>query len=312
MMNALENQYDTMLTGLEIAETQDSGDNLQQHIYDDWADKYLQSLRQKAPLLTAQEEIELARRMEAGDKSAREKLITSNLRLVVSIAKRYAGRPGLSFLDLIQEGNVGLIRAVEKYNWRLGYRFSTYATWWIRQSVLQAFSEHDRAIRLPGHIIDAIAKLRKLLDEEKERSGRVPSETELAEKMGMSVKKVSHLLRIAQKPLSLEAEVCGSDESGNQSLSELIPTDDAPVEDTLFERDSKTFLFLALNTTLEPKEREIIQKRFGMVANGHGNGKWTLEQLGEQFGVTRECIRQTEKRALSKLKSAFALQQMVD
>lgn len=278
---------------------------------DDWADKYLQHLSKNAPLLTKEEEIDLARRAEAGDLQAKHRLITSNLRLVVSIAKKYAGRPGLSFLDLIQEGNVGLIRAVEKYNWRLGFRFSTYATWWIRQSVLQAFSEHDRPIRLPGHAIDAVSKLRKLVDEEKERSGKVLSAAEMAEALKMSEKKVNHLLQIAQKPLSMESEVAGADEV-TQSLSDVIPADEPSIEEQLFQQDSRRFLYIALNSELKPQEKEILQKRYGMIPAEGSDKKWTLEKLGDQYGVTRECIRQTEKRALAKLRSAFLHHQMVD
>lgn len=277
----------------------------------DWVDRYLRQLSQKSALLTKQEEIELARRMEEGDEAAKSQLILSNLRLVVNIAKRYAGRPGLSFLDLIQEGNVGLIRAVEKYNWRLGYRFSTYATWWIRQSVLQAFSEHDRPIRLPSHVIDAIGKLRKAIDAERERSGKTPGEAELAKLLGMSPKKVGHLLRISQKLVSLEAEIPGADDT-SQKLVDLIPAEEAAIEDQLFKQDCKSFLYLALHSELNSKEREILQKRYGM-KQGNGSDKtWTLERLGTQYGVTRECIRQTEKRAVLKLRSAFLHHQMVD
>ena len=281
----------------------------------DWLDRYLKVLSRKSTLLTKTEELALAQRMSMGDQDARQKLITANLRLVVSIAKRYAGRPGLSFMDLIQEGNVGLIRAVEKYDWKLGYRFSTYATWWIRQAVLQAFSEHDRAIRLPGHIIDAISKLRKAMDDLKEQTGRQPSHAELAQKLKMSEKKVSQLIRIAQKPVSIEAEVSGNEESG-QSLADIIPHDAPSVEDRLTKEDRSRVLFIALKTELKPKEREILEKRYGMIGQAEiGRSacqKWTLEELGQQYGVTRECIRQTEKRALSKLHRAFLHQQMVD
>lgn len=277
----------------------------------DWTDCYLQKLSRRADLLTKDQELALAQRMEQGDRIAKQKLITANLRLVVSIAKKYAGRPGLSFLDLIQEGNVGLMKAVEKYNWRFGCRFSTYATWWIKQSVLQAFSEHDRPIRLPGHVIDSISKLRKILIEEQEQHGRIPSEAELAQRMGMSVKKISHLLRMSQKPLSLEAEVAGADDAA-QTLADMIPNADTAVEDTLCHKSHQQFLYIAFNSELNSKEQEILRKRYGISSPNDEEKKWTLEQLGAEFGVTRECIRQTEKRALTKLRSAFLLQEMVD
>jgi len=277
----------------------------------DWTDRYLQNLSKKAPLLTAQEEMELGKRMEQGDKEARQKLITANLRLVVHIAKRYAGRPGLSFLDLIQEGNVGLIRAVDKFNWRLGYRFSTYATWWIRQAVLQAFSEHDRLIRLPGHVIDSVTKLRKVLDDIKEQQGRTPSESELAQLLKMSEKKVGRLLRMSQKPFSLESEL-NNGEDDSQTLADVIPFEEPSAEDRLIHMQSKGLLDSALLDVLKNNERDILLKRFGMIGNPETGKKWTLEQLGEQYGVTRECIRQTEKRTISKLRSVFLLQQMVE
>ncbi len=277
----------------------------------DWTDHYLRYLNRKITLLSKEEEIALAKRIETGDLQAKQRLITSNLRLVVSIAKKYAGRPGLSMLDLIQEGNVGLIRAVEKYDWRLGYRFSTYATWWIRQSVLQAFSEHDRSIRLPGHVIDAITKLRKTIDSEKEKTGNMPSEKQLAEILKVSIKKVQQLIRISQKPVSLESEISGHDQT-TQPLSEMIPLEEPAIEDQLFADDSHRFLYLALNQALQPKEREIIQKRYGIGRISEGDPKWTLERLGAQYGVTRECIRQTEKRALLKLRHVFIHHQMVD
>ena len=290
-----------------------------------WTDRYLRTLSKKHQLLNHAEEIALAKRIETGDLSAKHQLIQCNLRLVISIAKRYTGRPGLSFLDLIQEGNVGLIRAVEKYNWRSGCRFSTYATWWIRQAVLQAFSEHDRLIRLPGHVISAVSKIKRAIDQDIEKT---ITPQKLATQLGMSEKKVNHLIHIAQKPISLEAEFNPGDDSAPQSLSELIPNADQSVEDHLTSQAHHQFLAIALKESLTQKEREIVQKRFGMAvagfirkhadesspsfAGGDDGKKWTLEQLGEQYGVTRECIRQTEKRALSKLRSAFLHQEMVD
>lgn len=277
----------------------------------DWTHRYLKTLSKRAPLLNAEEEIALAKRIEMGDKEAKLQLILSNLRLVVSVAKKYAGRPGCAFIDLIQEGNVGLIRAVEKYNWRLGYRFSTYATWWIRQAVLQAFSEHDRPIRLPGHVIDSLTKLKNVVHQSQEENGKILSSAELAQKLKMSERKVNQLLEMSQKPVSLSIEINGQ-EDASQTLSDLIPHD-SPASETILEKQEQLrFLSVAFQSHLDEKEQDILKKRFGLLLSEECRKKWTLEKLGERYGVTRECIRQTEKRALSKLKSAFVLHQMVD
>lgn len=264
--------------------------------------QYLNKLSRTGRLLTFEEEKALAKAIEQGDRSARAQLIQSNLRLVVSIAKRYMGRPGLSLLDLVQEGNVGLIRAVDKYNWRTGCRFSTYATWWIRQSVMQAFAEHDRLIRLPGHVINGVSKLKRLMAAEQRRLGKTPSTEELAAMMGVSVKKVNQLMDLIQKPLSLELQVSGADES-SQPLSELIPNPDMGAEEQLSQRQELNMLRLSFNLALNEKEQDILRKRYGMMESATPKQRWTLEALGAEYGVTRECIRQTEKRALAKLRS---------
>ncbi|MCA9840791.1 MAG: RNA polymerase sigma factor RpoD/SigA [Cyanobacteria bacterium HKST-UBA03] len=278
----------------------------------DWTHHYLKQLGHCGKLLTFEEEKALAKAIERGDDAARRQLIHSNLRLVVSIAKKYMGRPGLSFLDLIQEGNVGLIRAVDKFDWRSNCRFSTYATWWIRQAVMQAFAEHDRLIRLPGHVINGVSKLKRAIESEKRRLDRMPTEAELAQKLGLSQKKVRRLMQAMHKPVSLETRVAGSDET-DQALGDMIPCETDSIEALLEHDQQKTFLHLSFKTILNQKERDILQKRFGMAPGGNpvfgsndvDHQRWTLEALGAEYGVTRECIRQTEKRALAKLKSAF-------
>lgn len=260
---------------------------------DDPVRMYLKEIG-KVPLLTAQEEIDLAKRMEAGDEYAKQKLCEANLRLVVSIAKKYVGR-GMLFLDLIQEGNLGLIKAVDKFDWTKGYKFSTYATWWIRQAITRSIADQARTIRIPVHMVETINKLirvsRQLLQEE----GREPTPDEIAEEMGISVEKVREILKIAQEPVSLETPI-GEEEDSH--LGDFIPDDDvpAPAEAAAFSM-LKEQLVDVLGTLTE-REQKVLKLRFGL-EDGRAR---TLEEVGKKFDVTRERIRQIEAKALRKLR----------
>ena len=260
---------------------------------DDPVRMYLKEIG-KVPLLTAQEEIDLAKRMEEGDEYAKQKLCEANLRLVVSIAKKYVGR-GMLFLDLIQEGNLGLIKAVDKFDWTKGYKFSTYATWWIRQAITRSIADQARTIRIPVHMVETINKLirvsRQLLQEE----GREPTPDEIAEEMGISVEKVREILKIAQEPVSLVTPI-GEEEDSH--LGDFIPDDDvpAPAEAAAFSM-LKEQLVDVLGTLTE-REQKVLKLRFGL-EDGRAR---TLEEVGRKFDVTRERIRQIEAKALRKLR----------
>ena len=260
---------------------------------DDPVRMYLKEIG-KVPLLTAQEEIDLAKRMEEGDEYAKQKLCEANLRLVVSIAKKYVGR-GMLFLDLIQEGNLGLIKAVDKFDWTKGYKFSTYATWWIRQAITRSIADQARTIRIPVHMVETINKLirvsRQLLQEE----GREPTPDEIAEEMGISVEKVREILKIAQEPVSLETPI-GEEEDSH--LGDFIPDDDvpAPAEAAAFSM-LKEQLVDVLGTLTE-REQKVLKLRFGL-EDGRAR---TLEEVGRKFDVTRERIRQIDAKALRKLR----------
>ena len=260
---------------------------------DDPVRMYLKEIG-KVPLLSAEEEIELARRMEQGDEEAKKRLCEANLRLVVSIAKRYVGR-GMLFLDLIQEGNLGLIKAVDKFDWRKGYKFSTYATWWIRQAITRSIADQARTIRIPVHMVETINKLIRISRQLLQEYGREPSPEEIAKEMDISEEKVREILKIAQDPVSLETPI-GEEEDSH--LGDFIPDDDvpAPAEAAAFSM-LKEQLVEVLDTLTE-REQNVLKLRFGL---DDGRAR-TLEEVGRKFDVTRERIRQIEAKALRKLR----------
>lgn len=260
---------------------------------DDPVKVYLKEIG-RVPLLSSEEEIELAIRIGDGDVAAKQRLSEANLRLVVSIAKRYLGR-GMSFLDLIQEGNLGLIKAVEKFDYTKGFKFSTYATWWIRQAITRAIADQARTIRIPVHMVETINKVKKVQSQLLHQNGHEPTPNEIAEEIDMPVDKVREIMRVAQEPVSLETPI-GEEEDSH--LGDFIPDNDAPAP---ADAASHTMLREQLSdvlSTLTPREEKVLRLRFGL-EDGRSR---TLEEVGKEFNVTRERIRQIEAKALRKLR----------
>jgi len=267
--------------------------NIDAMVLDDPVKLYLKEIG-RVPLLSANEEIELAEKIAQGDQRSKQRLAEANLRLVVSIAKRYVGR-GMHFLDLIQEGNVGLIKAVEKFDYTKGFKFSTYATWWIRQAITRAIADQARTIRIPVHMVETINRLKKVQSQLLHENGRDASEEQIAEAMGLSVERVREIMRVAQEPVSMETPIGPEEDSRLVDFirdDEALAPDDAALK-TITNEDIDSVL-----KTLTPREEAVIRLRFGLV-DGRCH---TLEEVGSEFQVTRERIRQIEAKALRKLR----------
>ena len=289
-----ENQFDNIEHELAVNGEGgiDGGDGTAIAI-DDPVKVYLKEIG-KVPLLTSEEEIDLAIRIKEGDSAAKKRLSEANLRLVVSIAKRYLGR-GMQFLDLIQEGNLGLIKAVEKFDYTKGFKFSTYATWWIRQAITRAIADQARTIRIPVHMVETINKVKKVSNQLLHVNGHEPSAEEIADVLDMPVDKVRDIMRVAQEPVSLETPI-GEEEDSH--LGDFIPDDDAPAPADAASHTMLKEQLAEVLDTLTPREEKVLILRFGL-EDGRSR---TLEEVGREFRVTRERIRQIEAKALRKLR----------
>ena len=278
-----------------VEEVEDFSKIISEVSVDDPVKMYLKDIG-KVPLLQQDEEVELAKRMAQGDAYARAKLSEANLRLVVSIAKKYVGRTSMHFLDLIQEGNLGLLKAVEKFDYTKGFRFSTYATWWIRQSITRAIADQARTIRIPVHMVETIHRLSRVSKQLMQELGRDATNAEIAERMGITENRVVEIQKIAQDPVSLESPVGEEDES---KISDFVEDESikSPTESTA--QDILKTQLLQVIETLTPREQKVIRLRYGLDDN-HAR---TLEEVGKEFNVTRERIRQIEAKALRKLRN---------
>lgn len=282
---------------LEIASVTDGEngdiDSVEPVAIDDPVKVYLKEIG-RVPLLTSEEEIEIAIRISEGDVAAKQRLSEANLRLVVSIAKRYLGR-GMQFLDLIQEGNLGLIKAVEKFDHTKGFKFSTYATWWIRQAITRAIADQARTIRIPVHMVETINKVKKVSSQLLHQNGHEPSADDIAAELDMPVDKVREIMRVAQEPVSLETPI-GEEEDSH--LGDFIPDDEAPAPADAASHTLLREQLMEVLDTLTPREEKVLRLRFGL-EDGRSR---TLEEVGKEFNVTRERIRQIEAKALRKLR----------
>ena len=288
-----ETALDNLNFDSDSSKAYDSAEDNKSLAMDDPVKVYLKEIG-KIPLLTAEEEIDLAIRISQNDAKAKERLEEANLRLVVSIAKKYSGR-GMQFLDLIQEGNLGLIKAVEKFDYTKGFKFSTYATWWIRQAITRAIADQARTIRIPVHMVETINKVKKANSQLLHANGKEPTADEIAQELDMPVEKVREIMRVAQEPVSLETPI-GEEEDSH--LGDFIPDEDAQAPaDAAFQALLKEEIAAALST-LTPREAKVLSLRFGL-EDGHPR---TLEEVGKEFNVTRERIRQIEAKALRKLR----------
>jgi len=274
-------------------------------IYDDSIQMYLREIG-KAPLLKAAEEMEYAKRIEKGDVIARKKLTEANLRLVVSIAKKYMGR-NLGLLDLIQEGNLGLFRAVEKFDWRKGYKFSTYATWWIRQAITRAIADQSRTIRIPVHMVETLNKYAQAERQLVQDLGREPMPEEIAAEMGIDVEKVYQLKKISQETVSIDTTV-GEDDDEDSKLGDFIVDDDTVMPSDVAGRQILKGYVQQVLKDLDPREQKILKMRFGL----DDGVTHTLEEVGKEFGVTRERIRQIESKALERIKDHTDINKLRD